>query len=66
MLSLENAYSWEEAQAWLARNTRLLGREPSGFVAELKIDGLSIALRYENGRLVRGRDPRRRRARART
>jgi DNA ligase (NAD+) len=54
MLSLENAYSWEEAQAWLARNTRLLGREPRGFVAELKIDGLSIALRYENGALVRG------------
>ncbi len=54
MLSLENAYSWEEAQAWLARNTRLLGREPGGFIAELKIDGLSIALRYENGVLVRG------------
>jgi len=54
MLSLENAYSWEEALAWLARNTRLLGREPRGFVAELKIDGLSIALRYENGGLVRG------------
>ena len=54
MLSLENAYSWEEAQAWLARAARILGREPRGFVAELKIDGLSIALRYENGRLVRG------------
>ncbi len=54
MLSLENAYSWEEAEAWLARNTRLLDREPRGFVAELKIDGLSIALRYEDGLLVRG------------
>ncbi len=54
MLSLENAYSWEEAEAWLARATRVLGREPSGFVAELKIDGLSISLRYEGGRLVRG------------
>ena len=54
MLSLENAYSWEEAEAWLARNARLLGREPRGFVAELKIDGLSISLRYENGGLVRG------------
>ena len=54
MLSLENAYSWEEAEAWLARNARLLGSEPSGFVAELKIDGLSIALRYENGAFVRG------------
>jgi DNA ligase (NAD+) len=54
MLSLENAYSWEEAEAWLARATRVLGREPVGFVAELKIDGLSISLRYEDGRLVRG------------
>ncbi|MEP6992959.1 MAG: NAD-dependent DNA ligase LigA, partial [Acidobacteriota bacterium] len=54
MLSLENAYSWEEARAWLARATRVLGAEPRGFAVELKIDGLSIALRYENGRLVRG------------
>lgn len=54
MLSLENAYSWEEAEAWLARAARLLGREPTGFVAELKIDGLSISLRYEDGRLQRG------------
>ena len=54
MLSLENAYSWEEAEAWLARNARLLGEEPRGFVAELKIDGLSISLRYENGAFVRG------------
>ncbi len=54
MLSLENAYSWEEAEAWLARNARLLGEEPRGFVAELKIDGLSISLRYEGGSLVRG------------
>jgi DNA ligase (NAD+) len=54
MLSLENAYNWEEARAWLARAVRLLGREPGGFVAELKIDGLSLSLRYENGRLQRG------------
>jgi DNA ligase (NAD+) len=50
MLSLENAYSWEEALAWLARASR----EPRGFVVELKIDGLSISLRYEGGRLSRG------------
>jgi DNA ligase (NAD+) len=55
MLSLENAYSWEEAEAWLARVKRVLkGEEPSGYVAELKIDGLSISLRYEEGVLVRG------------
>ncbi len=54
MLSLENAYSSDEARAWLARATRVLGREPRGFVVELKIDGLSISLRYEGGALVRG------------
>jgi DNA ligase (NAD+) len=54
MLSLENAYSWEEAEAWLARAERVLGRAPGAFVAELKIDGLSLALRYEGGRLLRG------------
>ncbi|HKD19399.1 MAG TPA: NAD-dependent DNA ligase LigA [Thermoanaerobaculia bacterium] len=54
MLSLENAYTWEEAEAWRARAERLLGRPVAGFVAELKIDGLSLALRYEDGRLLRG------------
>ena len=54
MLSLENAYSWDEAEAWRARLVRALGSEPDGYVAELKIDGLSISLRYEGGVLVRG------------
>ena len=54
MLSLENAYSWEEAEAWRARARRLLGEEPPAYVAELKIDGLSISLSYENGVLARG------------
>ena len=54
MLSLENAYSWEEAEAWLARAARLLGQEPPAFLAELKIDGLSISLEYKGGVLVRG------------
>src|SRR5438105_5988765 len=53
MLSLENAYSSEEAEAWHARIARALGKEPPGYVAELKIDGLSISLRYEEGVLVR-------------
>ncbi|HLN57294.1 MAG TPA: NAD-dependent DNA ligase LigA [Thermoanaerobaculia bacterium] len=54
MLSLENAYSWEEAEAWLVRARRVLGSDPPAFVAELKIDGLSISLRYEKGVLARG------------
>jgi len=54
MLSLENAYSLDELAEWDARARKLAGGEPFGYVAELKIDGLSIALRYEEGRLVRG------------
>ncbi len=55
MLSLENAYSWEEAEAWRTRLRRALGgSEPEAYVAELKIDGLSVSLRYEEGVLVRG------------
>jgi DNA ligase (NAD+) len=54
MLSLDNAYSLEELAEWDARARKLAGGEPFGYVAELKIDGLSIALRYENGRLARG------------
>jgi DNA ligase (NAD+) len=55
MLSLENAYSWEEALEWAARARRALGGdEPGPYVAELKIDGLSVSLRYEGGVLVRG------------
>lgn len=54
MLSLENASSWEQAQAWHARVTKGLGGVSPAFVAELKIDGLSVSLSYEKGRLVRG------------
>ena len=54
MQSLENAYSWEEAEAWRTRLVRALGAEPPGYVTELKIDGLSMSVRYENGVLVRG------------
>jgi len=53
MLSLENAYSWEEAEAWQARLRRVLKSDPPRYVAELKIDGLSISLRYEGGALAR-------------
>ena len=57
MLSLENAYSEDELREFHARLCRLLGQpedQPVPYVAELKIDGLSIALTYEQGRLVRG------------
>jgi DNA ligase (NAD+) len=54
MLSLENAYSWEEAEAWHARVRKGLGGDSPAFVAEIKIDGLSVSLSYENGLLARG------------
>jgi DNA ligase (NAD+) len=56
MLSLDNAYNEEELRAFDDRVRRgaALGDGPVRYVAELKIDGLSIALTYEEGRLVRG------------
>jgi DNA ligase (NAD+) len=55
MLSLDNAYNEEELRAFDERVRRGLGSPGSvTYVAELKIDGLSIALTYENGQLVRG------------
>src|SRR5262245_5316830 len=55
MLSLDNAYNEDELRAFDERVRRGagLGTTPVAYVAELKIDGLSIALTYEDGRLVR-------------
>jgi DNA ligase (NAD+) len=56
MLSLDNAYNEEELRAFdeRVRKGSGVGEGPVAYVAELKIDGLSIALTYEDGRLVRG------------
>jgi DNA ligase (NAD+) len=55
MLSLDNAYNEEEAREFDARLKRALGvTHDLPYVAELKIDGLSMALTYENHELVRG------------
>jgi len=55
LLSLDNAFSAEELDAWAARTERLAGPgNPVGpFLCELKIDGLAVALVYRNGVLVR-------------
>jgi DNA ligase (NAD+) len=55
MLSLDNAYNEEDLRAFDDRLRRGLALQgPATYVAELKIDGLSISLAYEDGRLVRG------------
>src|SRR5689334_3709132 len=55
MLSLDNAYNEEDLRAFDERVRKGLSIDQSpAYVAELKIDGLSMALTYENGKLVRG------------
>jgi len=55
MMSLDKVTTLEEILAWGSRLQRLLAPEDaSPFVCEPKIDGLSISLTYEHGRLVRG------------
>ncbi len=54
MLSLDNSYNIEDLQDWAKRCEKLAGGRPYNFVAELKIDGLSISLIYENGLLTQG------------
>lgn len=54
MRSLDNTYSVEELKEWDARARRGAGREQIDYVAELKIDGISMSLLYEQGALTRG------------
>lgn len=54
MLSLDNCYNEDELREFDARIRKLLGGEPVEYVVELKIDGLGIALMYEDRALVRG------------
>lgn len=53
LYSLNDVFDKEEIIAFDARVQKALGR-PVDYVCELKIDGLSISLKYENGRFVRG------------
>ena len=57
MMSLDNAFTPEEVSAWGGRLQRRIDElgasaESVGLVAELKIDGLAVSIRYENGVLV--------------
>ena len=54
MLSLDNAYNEEELRNWERRVHELTGSKDVEYVCELKLDGMSLALRYEAGQLARG------------
>jgi len=54
MLSLDNTYSEEELRDWERRVHELSGRKDVEYVCELKLDGMSLALIYEDGKLARG------------
>ncbi|KKR32937.1 MAG: hypothetical protein UT66_C0050G0012, partial [candidate division CPR2 bacterium GW2011_GWC1_39_9] len=54
MLSLADAFSYEELLAWEERIKKLIPGENLDFFAELKIDGFAVSLTYENGLLVEG------------
>jgi DNA ligase (NAD+) len=54
MLSLDNTYSEEELRDWERRVHELSGRTDVDYVCELKLDGMSLALVYEDGKLARG------------
>ena len=54
MLSLDNAYNEQELRDWDRRARELAGSDKIEYVCEMKLDGMSMALTYENGHLLRG------------
>src|SRR5208283_1264911 len=54
MLSLDNAYTEEELRDWERRVHELSGEERVDYVCELKLDGMSLALRFADGKLALG------------
>jgi DNA ligase (NAD+) len=54
MLSMDNTYSIEELRRYGERTAKLLAGEEIAWVVELKVDGVAVALTYENGQFVRG------------
>ena len=53
MYSLDNSYSKEDLLDWEMRLQKILGNVPLQYTCELKYDGASISISYENGKLVR-------------
>jgi len=54
MLSIDNTYSPAELREFDGRVRKLLGEEPYEYLVDLKIDGVAVALRYEQGVFVQG------------
>ena len=54
MLSLDNTYSEDELRGWERRVHELSGRKDVDYVCELKLDGMSLSLGYDDSHLVRG------------
>ena len=54
MYSLENSYTHDELIKWKERLVKILNTDKISFSCELKLDGVSISLSYQNGNLVRG------------
>lgn len=52
MLSIDNSYSREDIEAWIARAHRSIADDRIAFVCDPKIDGVALSLRYEGGSLV--------------
>ncbi|MCH4831018.1 NAD-dependent DNA ligase LigA [Flavobacterium columnare] len=53
MYSLDNSYSKEDLLDWEIRIQKILGNRPVEYTCELKYDGASISITYENGKLLR-------------
>ena len=54
LLSLGNVFTNEELETWYTRTAKLIGKEPTRFVCEHKIDGLAVALTYIDGQFATG------------
>ncbi len=54
MLSLSNAFDESDVEGWYNRIVKLAASNEFDFVCELKMDGIAVALTYENGKLVTG------------
>lgn len=54
MYSLDNSYDFDDLEDWEKRIEKTFGKDEVEFVAELKYDGASISILYENGKLIQG------------